>query len=88
MIVSNCHVDPIDWRAGGTFRGEQRVLSALLGHLRARRLGEVDAAEPTGVLTHHRCHDDDTWAFMESLLRYTSTRSAVRWLPAAQVFAP
>jgi len=86
ILVSNCHVDPVDWRAGGVFRGEERTLSGLLGHLRARRLGAVDAREPTGVLTHHRRHDDDTWAFMERLLSYTRARSAVRWLHAAEVF--
>jgi hypothetical protein len=81
-------VDPVDWRAGGVFRGEQRTLSALVGHLRARRRGEVDAAEPTGLLTHHRCHDDGTWAFLHRLLYYTRARTAVRWLHAARVFHP
>ncbi|MDX1434056.1 MAG: polysaccharide deacetylase family protein [Gammaproteobacteria bacterium] len=78
----NCHVDIIDWRGSRGFRGEARVLEQLCAHLRARRLGEADAEEPTGLLTHHLDHDDACWDFLDRLLARTHAHPAARWLDA------
>lgn len=88
LMMVNTHVDPIDWRAGRGFVGERRALAALAGHLRARRRGDVDAAEPTGLLTHHLDHDATGWAFLERLAAATRAHPAVRWLGADTVFGP
>lgn len=82
----NTHVDIVDWRGGRGFVGEQRALDALVGHLRMRRLGQVDAAEPTGVLTHHLDHDDGCWTFLERLVAATGRHPAAQWLPAEALF--
>ena len=82
----NCHVDPVNWKAGGVFRGESKSLSMMISHLRARRRGEVDTEEPTGVLTHHWRHDEATWIFLEHLFERTRAHSGVRWLDAHEVF--
>ena len=87
LVVANCHVDPVDWRRGARFRGETRSLSALVAHLRARRAGDADSDEPTGVLTHHLCHDTELWAFLERLFEHLHARAEVRWLDARSVFA-
>ncbi|WP_207062761.1 polysaccharide deacetylase family protein [Motiliproteus sp. SC1-56] len=81
----NVHVDLIDWRGGRCFAGEETVLAQLLDHLRARRLGSADAAEPTGIMTHHLAHDAGCWRFMETLLSVLDG-SAARWLGADEVF--
>jgi hypothetical protein len=86
VVLANCHVDPVHWKKGGIFRGEAKSLSALIAHLRERRLAQVDADEPTGVLTHHWSHDEATWAFMERLFAMTHDREDVCWLDAQQVF--
>jgi len=64
---ANVHVDVIDWRGGRRFRGVEACLDDLIGHLRARREGEVDAEEPTGLLTHHLVLDEPAWRFLAEL---------------------
>ncbi|MFO1118719.1 MAG: hypothetical protein U1E38_00805 [Rhodospirillales bacterium] len=54
---TNVHVDLIDWQGTGGFRGDGLVLDQILAHLRARRSGQADRDEPTGVMSHHSFHD-------------------------------
>ena len=58
-----------------------------MGHLRARRFLEVDAEEPTGILTHHLVQDERTNDFLRRLVTVTSAHPATRWLDATEVFA-
>lgn len=82
----NTHVDIIAWRSHRGFIGEDEALAMLAQHLSARRRASVDAAEPTGLLTHHAQHDAAAWRFIERL--FDETRgSGAAWLAAAQVFA-
>lgn len=75
----NTHVDIIDWRHSRGFAGEDVVLAGAVAHLRARRAGLADAAEPTGWLTHHAVHDAPAWDFLIRL--FERTRDAgVRWV--------
>ncbi|MEL6619640.1 MAG: polysaccharide deacetylase family protein [Pseudomonadota bacterium] len=83
LLQVNIHVDPIHWKAGGGFRGQAWVLGAVIEHLQARRLGHVDAAEPTGLLTHHAQTDAATWAFVVQLLAFVQGR--VRWIALREV---
>lgn len=82
----NAHIDIIGWRSGRGFRGEPETLAAAVAHLRARRTGEVDADEPTGLLTHHLDHDEGCWAFIDRFLSETHDHPAVRWLDGGEVF--
>ena len=81
----NTHVDIIDWRGSRGFCGEQAVLEMVVMHLSARRNGKADAAEPTGLLTHHAVHDAAAWAFLEHLFDKTR-RLGARWDEAATLF--
>jgi hypothetical protein len=85
--VVNTHVDPIAWRAGRGFVGEEKALGALVRQLADRRSGTVDDAEPTGLLTHHLVHDAALWRFLDRLLARTAAHPAARWLDAKNVFA-
>ena len=49
----NTHADIVAWQAGRGFTGEEAALQLVLRHLAGRRRGELDADEPTGLLTHH-----------------------------------
>jgi hypothetical protein len=86
----NTHVDVIDWRGRngppGGFLGEDACLSLFIGHLRARRLGTVDADEPTGILSHHLVHDAATWRFLEKLRDFLANQTAARLLDPSAVF--
>lgn len=83
---ANAHVDPVDWKGTRGFVGGDAALAALAEHLAARRTGEADAAEPTGLLSHHLAHDAAGWGFLETLLRRTAAHPACRWLDADSVF--
>jgi len=70
---ANIQVDLVDWHQDRRFLGEARVLAALVEHLAAKRLGQADADEPTGILSHHLVQDEDTWDFLgETCARYGS----------------
>jgi hypothetical protein len=77
----NCHVDPIRWRADGRFGGAARTLDQVTAHLAARRGAEVDPAEPTGLLTHHRDLPPPAWACLDELLGRLETHPAVAFPP-------
>ncbi len=83
----NTHVDIVDWRGDRGFVGTGKALDQLIRHLRNRRIGAVDANEPTGLLTHHLDHDEGCWRFLDELFERTR-RTGVRWLTAQEVFAP
>lgn len=76
-VQINVHIDIIDWKHR-CFAGQDAILQRLVRHLEARRLGEVDASEPTGLMTHHLDHDSACWDFLAVL----STRLAgrVHWV--------
>jgi hypothetical protein len=75
----NTHVDIIDFRAGRKFLGTEAVLELLLAHLRARRLGEIDKHETTGLLSHHLDHDSACWDFCEELFNRSLQFPCVHW---------
>jgi hypothetical protein len=83
----NTHVDILDWRQGGRFLGRSAVIALVVAHLAARRRGEADPAEPTGLLTHHARMDDDAFAFTRALLKQLASYPAVQWRAARDIFA-
>jgi hypothetical protein len=82
----NVHIDIMDWQGTRGFVGLDRALDQILVHLRARRGGEADADEPTGLMTHHGFHDEACWAFVDALLQHTRAHPGLRWLSAEQAF--
>ena len=87
LVQVNTHVDIIDWRGTRGFIGERAALDLLVAHLHRRRLGAVDSAEPTGILTHHAVHDAAGWRFIDACLRATTEHSAAAWPRIADLFA-
>lgn len=83
----NTHADIIAWRGSRGFVGEEAALDVVVQHLAARRSGRADAAEPTGLLTHHAQHDAAAWRFLERLFDETRAAGAA-WLSADQLFPP
>ena len=82
----NTHVDIIDWKGGRSFVGAQQALYLATRHLAARREGRVDAAEPTGWLTHHACHDEEAWTFLAELFERFGPTQGVVWKSARDLF--
>ena len=82
----NVHLDVIDWRGGRRFRGENACLTDLIEHLCARRQGEVDAEEPTGLLTHHLVLDEPGWRFLVGLLDTLKARDGPFWPSPRKIF--
>lgn len=81
LFQVNCHADPILWREGKRFAGASGTLERLRTHLLARRAGQADPREPTGILTHHRDMDPEFWSFLRELLSRLQTHPAVRFSP-------
>jgi hypothetical protein len=87
LRLVNTHVDIIDWRGSRGYVGLESALGQVMSHLRRRRHRDVDADEPTGLVTHHLVHDTHCWAFVEELVGRTVSHPAARWLNAAYLFA-
>lgn len=87
VIQCNTHVDLIAWRQDRAFIGVDRAIERTVAHLRARREGPVDSAEPTGILTHHLDFDDAAWTFLAELMARTTAHGAARWLDVPAVVA-
>ena len=85
LVQVNTHADPIDWRGTRGFVGLGRLGEMLAAHLVARRQGEVDAAEPTGLLTHHLEHGPEDMAAIGRLAEEIARHPAARWLAAADL---
>jgi hypothetical protein len=85
LAQCNAHVDPIAWRRGRAFVGDDAAVTRVVDHLAARREGRVDAGEPTGLLTHHLVFDDAAWAFFEALFAATRAQGAT-WLDTRAAF--
>ena len=82
----NTHVDVIDWHGTRGFLGLEATLQLLVQHLTAKRLGQAEPAEPTGLLTHHLVHDTETWEFLGALLDWCAKRPVIKWRSAADLF--
>lgn len=87
LIEANVHTDLVAWTGDRGFIGEGAALGGLVRHLRARRLGEACADEPTGILTHHLVQDEATGVFLGRLLAATRAHAAACWLGANDVFS-
>jgi hypothetical protein len=87
IAETNVHIDLVAWATCRGFIGEQAALGGIIGHLQSRRLGKVDAEEPTGILTHHLVQDEAADTFLRRFVATTREHPATRWLDAAEVFA-
>jgi peptidoglycan/xylan/chitin deacetylase (PgdA/CDA1 family) len=83
--IVNAHVDLIDW-AVPRFAGEIATTNALVESLRLRRLGQVDASEPVGIMSHHLAHDDAAWAWLDATLGALVRHPGVRFVDPAGFF--
>ncbi|HZS33596.1 MAG TPA: hypothetical protein VFC42_09475 [Methylomirabilota bacterium] len=87
LAVLNCHVDPIRWREDRAFAGADWLLRALADQLAMRRQGRIDAAEPTGLLTHHQDLDPGAWACLGELLHRLRRHPAIALPPLDALLA-
>lgn len=86
LLQVNGHCDPIKWKGGARFKGAEKSLRDMIEHLTARRVGEADPTEPTGLLTHHRDTDDACWRFLDALMARTRAHGAVQWLTPSEIW--
>ncbi len=87
LVQVNVHADIIDWPGTREFIGLDGAVAQIVEHLASRRDGVADAAEPTGLMTHHLAHDDGCWDFLAEFFDRTGRHDAARWLAADEVFA-
>ena len=82
----NCHVDILNWRQSAVFVGEAEALRLACEHLSARRHGTADATEPTGLLSHHLCHDKTAWRFLAEFFARTIDHPGAQWIAPPDLF--
>ena len=87
LIQVNCHVDLMRWKEPRGFLGAAQSIDLMVAHLAARRHGRSDPDEPTGILTHHRVHDEPLWEFLEDLLALLDAHPAAHFMAAGTCFA-
>lgn len=75
----DAHLDPIRWKYDRVFRGEDKMLAMMIGHLEERRKGEP--ARPLGYVTHHLQTPPAVWDFTARL--FAATRGM--WLTVPQM---
>jgi hypothetical protein len=85
LVQCNVHAVPIAWSPPPRFCGAATVLDALLQHLEGRRTGQCDAAEPTGILTHHLAQDAESYEFL-TVLKQVIAAHGGQWLDIGTVF--
>jgi len=83
----NVHVPLIAWSDPPSFNNEDFYLEKIVRHLRGRRLGLLDASEPTGLLTHHLVQNNPSYDFISKLIEKTSDNPAAAWLNPRKLFA-
>ncbi len=64
---NNVHCVPIQWSDPPGFGDAARYVGQLVDHLKRRRQ-ESDRDEATGILTHHRVQNAESWDFVRSVL--------------------
>jgi len=92
MRLNNVHADVIDWRGKRTgaargFLGADNIIGDIVKHLAARRTGDADAQEATGLMTHHADMDDAMFGFVGEFVNRTRAHPAVVWQSATEVFS-
>lgn len=86
LTIINAHCDPIRWKSDPKFRGVTRSITQLIEHLQAKRMGNADSEEATGLLTHHIDLDDMAWAFCERLASVVEKHVAAQWCSPDTLF--
>jgi hypothetical protein len=92
MRQNNVHLDVIDWRGKRTgvargFMGADNIVSDTVNHLSARRAGDADPNEATGLMTHHGDMNDEMFVFVAEFVSRTRAHPAVVWQSATEVFS-
>jgi len=85
LVQCNVHVDAIAWKRNRAFIGVDPAIDGLVAHLEARREGDADPDEPTGLLTHHLDMTDTGWDFVVELVAHTRASGAA-WLDVHTAF--
>src|SRR5918912_3305531 len=92
IVSMDAHIDLVAWKDGKRFIGTAAALSALIGHLRARRLGRTMLGQTvlsavTGILTHHLVMDRAGAGFLDRLVATIERPPAAPWASAGELHA-
>lgn len=88
LFAANAHIVPIKWTDPPSFEGDDLYLNQVIDHLRGRRGKLYDAAEPTGLLTHHLAQNAESFEFISRFVEIVSEHPSATWVDARNVFAP
>ena len=82
----NTHLDLLRTARKGRQFDPSEAIGDLVRHLAARRRGDADADEPSGILSHHLVHEPPSWQLLEALLERLASHPATRFLGSHEIF--
>lgn len=80
ITTLNTHVDVIDWKGTRGGRNPEELVVELTARVH-------DTQGPIGVLTHHLVHDEQAWAFLQSLFALVTGHAGCNWVPISSLLA-
>ena len=86
LLQVNTHLDPVAWRDGRGYVGDQQSMDWLVKHLQLRRSRPEVADEPTGILSHHLAQSEKVWQFLDKLFGRLVQHPAVKWVSAFDIW--
>lgn len=83
----NIHVDILNFKDKNNvkFAGNEQVVQSICHHLSMRRENKTQANIPTGIMTHHLVHDQESWNFLHELFTLTRESMNCRWLSISEI---
>ncbi len=76
--IINTNIDIIYWKKNKVFAGEKDLVDQLIFELKVRRENNSRIREPIGILTHHNVMNEDSFLFLDKLIRIT-IKSGSQW---------
>ena len=86
LAQTNTHLDLLRTARKGRTFDPAAAIGDLIAHLSARRRGEADAEEPSGILSHHLAHEEPAWELLEALLTRLGGHRGARFQQAHEIF--
>ena len=83
---TDCHFDLFNWKPVRSFRGQGALLAELIQILAVARAHAPSCPGPIGIMTHHRCHEESSWNFLDKLYACLTNQPSVRFLSASDAF--
>ena len=85
IFIRDAHVDIINWKNNRKFIGEIIAIKEIVNQLVSTRKNQSVTTMPTCILTHHKVMGDDSFLFLETLIKKSKELGAI-WGSPEEIF--